>query len=341
MIGPDKKNVVWDISWMSIIRVIIVLVGFYLLFYLADVILILFFVLILTSALAPLVEKIKRKLGIPKSMAILLIFLGLLLFLALMGYLIIPPAAEQIQNIAKDFPSYAQRLKDFFGAFGENATGSSGSLQSASSTLNNFAKTLLQSASGFVGGVVTVVSILILTLFLLFEEDGIRRFFVSLLPISQKTYVVEVSRKISEKMGSWLVGQISLMGVIAFTTTLGLGIMRIPYALTLGLIAGLLEIIPTVGPIIASIPAILIAYLHSPFMGVVVLIFYIIVQQLENQLLVPKIMQKAVGVSPFIILVALLIGSKLAGVMGMLLAVPTVAAISVISLEWPNIRKRI
>src|SRR3989339_1009847 len=153
MIGPDKKNVVWDISWMSIIRVIIVLVGFYLLFYLADVILILFFVLILTSALAPLVEKIKRKLGIPKAMAILLIFLGLLLFLALMGYLIIPPAAEQIQNIAKDFPSYAQKLKDFFGAFSENAAGSSGSLQSASSTLNNFAKTLLQSASGFVGGV--------------------------------------------------------------------------------------------------------------------------------------------------------------------------------------------
>ena len=341
MSDPSKNTIIWEISLMSIIRIILVLIGFYLLLNLADIILILFIVVILTAALSPLVDSIKAKLNIPRLMAILLIYLGLLAFVALVGYLIIPPVVEQIQNISQNLPEYVKRISLFFSTFNEGAITSNNGLQSASSTLGEFANTLLKSATSFFGGMTTVFYVLVLTLFLLLEEDGIRRFFVSLLPISQKAYVVEVSRKIADKMGSWVIGQISLMGIIALVTTLGLWILQVPYALTLGIIAGILEIIPTIGPIIAAIPAIFIAYLASPVIAVLVLVFYIVVQQLENQILVPKVMQKAIGVSPFVILVALLIGGKLAGILGIILSVPTIAAISVISHEWPNIRKRI
>jgi predicted PurR-regulated permease PerM len=335
------KHTVIEISWLSILKVVSVILGIYLLFYLADIFLILFIVFILASALSPLVDTMKSKLKIPRIMSILLIYIGLLLVVGLTVYAIIPPAIEQLQNLSHSLPSYAQKITSLFSSLSESPVSTTNSIQSASSTLGNVAGTFVQSAGTFFGGLTTIFYILILTLFLLLEEDGIRKFFISLLPISQKSYVIEVSKKIADKMGAWLVGQVSLMGVIGLVTALGLWIIGVPYALTLGIIAFFLEAVPTVGPIIAAIPAVIIAYMDAPWKAVIVLIFATLVQQLENQFLVPKIMQKALGISPFVTLVALLVGGKLAGIMGVLLAVPTVAALSVLSKEWPNIRKRI
>ncbi|MDD5731327.1 MAG: AI-2E family transporter [Patescibacteria group bacterium] len=336
-----KKTVLFEISWLSIIKVVAIILGVYLLFYLADIFLILFVVFILASALSPLVDTMKSKLKIPRIMSILLIYIGLLLIVALTIYAIIPPAIEQLQNLSQNLPDYAKKITSLFSSLSESPVSTTNSIQSASSTLGNVAGTFVQSAGTFFGGLTTVFYILILTLFLLLEEDGIRKFFISLLPISQKSYVIEVSKKVADKMGAWLIGQVSLMGIIGFVTALGLWIIGVPYALTLGIIAFFLEAVPTVGPIIAAIPAVIIAYMDAPWKAVVVLIFATLIQQLENQFLVPKIMQKALGISPFVTLVALLVGGKLAGVMGVLLAVPTVAALSVLSKEWPNIRKRI
>lgn len=336
-----KKHVIFEISWLSILKVVAVIGGIYLLFYLADIFLILFVVFILAAALSPFVDTMKNKLKIPRIMSILLIYIGLLLVVALTIYAIIPPAIEQLQNLSQNLPDYAKKITALFSSLSESPVSTTNSIQSASSTLGNVAGTFVQSAGTFFGGLTTVFYILILTLFLLLEEDGIRKFFVSLLPISQKAYVIEVSKKVADKMGAWLVGQVSLMGIIGSVTALGLWIIGVPYALTLGIIAFFLEAVPTVGPIIAAIPAVIIAYMDAPWKAVVVLIFATLIQQLENQFLVPKIMQKALGISPFVTLVALLVGGKLAGIMGVLLAVPTVAALSVLSKEWPNIRKRI
>lgn len=337
----EKKHVIFEISWLSIIKVVAVIGGCYLLFYLADIFLILFVVFILASALSPLVDKIKNKLGIPRIMSILLIYIGLILVMALTIYAIIPPAIEQLQNLSQNLPDYAKKITSLFSSFSESPVSTTNSIQSASSTLGNVAGTFVQSAGSFFGGLTTIFYILILTLFLMLEEDGIRKFFISLLPISQKSYVIEVSKKVADKMGAWLMGQISLMGIIGSATALGLWAIGVPYALTLGIIAFFMEAIPTLGPIIAAIPAVIIAYMDAPWKAVAVLIFATLIQQLENQIIVPKIMQKALGISPFVTLVALLVGGKLAGIMGVLLAVPTVAAISVITKEWPNIRKRI
>ena len=117
---------------------------------------------------------------------------------------------------------------------------------------------------------------------------------------------------------------------------LGLLALGVPFALALAVLAGILEIIPYVGPIVAAIPTIIIAFFVSPWLALAVAIFYIIVQQLEGHILVPKIMQKAVGISPVTIIIALLIGAKLAGVLGLLLAVPICAGIIVLTSEWKN-----
>lgn len=337
----ENKRITVDVSWISIFKVLAVVFGVFMIYYLFDIFLLLFFVIILSSALSPLVDKIKVRFHIPRIMAILLIYLILLFVVGFVAYTIIPLAITQFSNFNQNLPAYAQKITAVFSSFSEAPLSSTNPIQGASSSLGNVAGTLVKSASSFFGGLATIFYILVLTLFLLLEEDGIRKFFVSLLPITQKSYILEITKKLSDKMGSWLLGQVTLMLIIGAFTTLGLWAIGIPYALTLGIIAGLLEVVPTIGPMLAAIPAVLIAYMDTPWKAVFVLIFAVIIQQLENQLIVPKVMNKAVGVSPFIILVALLIGGKLGGTLGVLIAIPSVAALSVLSKEWPNIRKRL
>ena len=337
--AENKQTTVIELSWLSIVKVIAVLLACYLLFFLFDVFILLFIVIILASALSPFVEKIKKRLGIPKIIAILLIYIVILLVITFVFYTLIPPVIEQLKNLSDNFPEYSQKISALFSSM-ENG-GSGNAIQSASSAIGNITNTLVKSAGSLFSGLANILIILVLMLFLLLEEDHVRKFLVSLLPISQKVYIIEVSKKISDKLGAWLIGQVSLMAIIGTATTVGLLILSVPYALVLGIIAFFMEAIPTIGPILAAIPAILIAYIDAPWKGVAVLIFATLIQQLENQILVPKIMQKALGVSPFITLVAILIGGKIAGVAGVILAVPTVATISVITKEWPNIRKRI
>ncbi|MFA7308871.1 MAG: AI-2E family transporter [Patescibacteria group bacterium] len=337
-----QQTISYDISWMSIIRVIVVLFGVYLLIRLSDIFLILFIVLILNAALSPVVAKIKAKLNITRILAILLLYLGIFIILGIIAYLIIPPVIEQIQRISTDLPGYAKKIDGLFGPFiNQDTLTNPTNLQSASSSITGFADSLFKAGTSFFGGIATAFYVLILTLFMLLEEDAIRKFFVQLIPISQKVYILEITTKISEKMGHWALGQLSLMGIIGLLSVIGYSIIGLPYALTLGVLAGLLELIPTIGPIIAAIPAVFVGFLQSPLQGVATLIFAIAIQQIENQFVVPKVMQKAIGVSPFIILIAFLVGSELAGILGALLAVPTVAIISVLTKEYPNIRKRI
>jgi len=135
---------------------------------------------------------------------------------------------------------------------------------------------------------------------------------------------------VEDKLGAWLRGQIVLSLAIGVITWFVLTILGIPFALPLAILAGFLEIIPTIGPIIAAIPAVIVAFAISPFMGLVVMLAYVGIQVAENNILVPKIMQKAVGLNPVVILVAILIGANLMGIIGALLSIPLVSAAIII-----------
>jgi predicted PurR-regulated permease PerM len=146
--------------------------------------------------------------------------------------------------------------------------------------------------------------------------------------------------KIQKKMGLWVIGQIILSLAIMIFTFIGLKILGVQYALFLAMLAGLLEIVPYLGPILSSIPAIFFAFLQNPPLAIAVVILYIIIQKTESYVLTPKIMEKTVGTSPLVVLIALLVGFKLAGVVGLLIAVPLAGAITVVVNEfWNNNRK--
>jgi predicted PurR-regulated permease PerM len=135
--------------------------------------------------------------------------------------------------------------------------------------------------------------------------------------------------RMQEKIGRWLRGQLLLSLIIFLMTYAGLTILGVRYALVLALFAGVTELIPYIGPFIGLVPALFIALTQSPIVALGVLVLYIIIQQLENYVIVPKVMQRAVGLNPIVIIVAMLVGAKMAGILGIILAVPVATALSV------------
>jgi predicted PurR-regulated permease PerM len=161
------------------------------------------------------------------------------------------------------------------------------------------------------------------------EENGIKHFLVSVTPEKHKRYVASITDRIKDSMGKWLLGQLLLMLIIAVTVWLGLLLVGVPHALLLGVFAGIMEIIPYVGPIIGAVPGVILGFIASPTIGFFAILVYVATQQLENHVIVPQVMKKAVGLSPITVILVLLIGAKLAGAMGAILAVPIAAAVSI------------
>jgi predicted PurR-regulated permease PerM len=222
------------------------------------------------------------------------------------------------------FPEFSWLINNLnFSEFGKQL------ISSTSGSQTVFTRTL-----GIFNGVFSIITILVVSFYLVAEQKGMREFIKSLVPPHHQEFTMSLVDKIQKKMGMWIIGQILLSVSIFLLTFAGLSLLGVKYALFLALLAGLLEVVPYIGPIISAIPAVFFAFMQSPPLAIAVLVLYIIVQKIEGYVLVPKIMQKTVGTSPLVVLVALLIGFKLAGILGLLLAVPLVGAVTVLIQEF-------
>jgi predicted PurR-regulated permease PerM len=168
------------------------------------------------------------------------------------------------------------------------------------------------------------------------EEKDLKGVARLLIPVRYQPYLFQVAGRMKEKMSAWLKGQLILCLIIGLAVFTGLSILGVKYALVLGLIAGFLEIIPYVGPWIAAIFAVFIALGQSPMLALFVLIMFAVIQWSENNLLVPKIMQKAVGLNPIISILAIITGAKIAGFLGVLFAIPIASALSIFLQDFFN-----
>ena len=159
-----------------------------------------------------------------------------------------------------------------------------------------------------------------------------------MVPFKHQAYSTALTDKIQNKIARWLLGQLILSGFIFLFTYIGLSVLGVRSALALALLAGLLEIVPYLGPILSAIPAVFVAFVQAPPLALFTGLLYLVVQQVENYVLVPKIMGRTIGANPVVILVAVLVGFKLAGIVGMLLAVPVVSAIQVFLDDFREMR---
>lgn len=326
-----------DISLKSLFKIMGVLLAFWLLYAIRDIVLLLFLVVIIVMALDPIVDRWQRLM--PRGVAVVILFVILIGVITGIVSLLFPPLISQIGDLATNLPSYAHQLELVSNSFNANSDLdlTQRLLEGVSQQLSNISRGFINTTLGILGGVLSFLTVVILSVYLLLEEKGIRNFFVSLLPLTQKEHITQAVNKVGEKLGAWLRGQLFLMLIIGLATTIWTSLLGLPYALTLGLWAGLTEVIPYLGPILGGIPILLLAFIDSPLKALIALVLIALTQQVESNFIVPKVMQKAVGLSPVIVIIALMIGNKLFGITGTILAVPMAATLFVILQEWPRL----
>jgi predicted PurR-regulated permease PerM len=188
----------------------------------------------------------------------------------------------------------------------------------------------LEVALGLLGGALNGIFILVLALYMTEDRDRIMRYLLSLVPFERRDQAGVVASRIGLRLGGWLRGQLLLSAIIGALTLVGLSIIGVRYAVLLAVLAAIGEAIPLIGPIISAVPAVIVALFDSPGQALKTVGLYLVVQQLENNLIVPKVMQRAVSIHPLAVMVALLAGGELLGVTGAILSVPVAAALAVI-----------
>lgn len=291
--------------------------------------------------ISPLVKMIERqkmlfRIGqrVPRWFAILLIYAAVIGTMVAIGMAVVPPLVDQAEQLWRTLPDKFEQGQRFLlriGLLRERITLSDAVQQApGGEAAGNIAATVFGYLRNVMGGLFGFVTILLLTFYMLVESRELFSFFVRLFPRHQRARVAGISNTVTQKVSAWLGGQLLLSFVIGVTSAIALWAMGVPYFYVLALISAIGEMIPMVGPILSAIPAILVAATVSPGLAVGVAIFFIVQQQVENTILVPKIMGRQVGLSAVTVILALGIGSQLLGVIGAILSVPTAAIIQVL-----------
>ncbi|OFW01390.1 MAG: hypothetical protein A3I61_18130 [Acidobacteria bacterium RIFCSPLOWO2_02_FULL_68_18] len=290
--------------------------------------------------LAPLVAAIERlslhgSRRMPRWTAILIIYLCFLAILVGLGILVIPPLVSQARGLWAALPEMVQQAQQWLVERGLLSRDVSmlEALEQAPVGGSDAVGALVTAIWGVVGGLFGMVAIVILAFYLLLDADNLVRVFVRLFPREERPRVENACRRVSGKVSAWLGGQLLLAAIIGGTAALGLVLMGVPYFYVLALIAGIGELVPIVGPLVAAVPAVAVGFTVSPALAIGVAVFFFLQQQFENHVLVPKVMERQMGVSAASVIVALLIGGTLLGVVGAILAVPTAAILQVVFTE--------
>ncbi len=318
-----------NVSTVTILKVIFIVLLFWFLWLVRDVLLIFLIAIIISSAIDPVVDFLaKRK--IPRSLSVLLVYAFFLGLIALIGFLIVPLLTAQFTDIknANVYQTFASKI----GVYRETLSRSSIGLainNSFNDFINNFGGTLFATTRGVLTGLVSIITVLVISFYLTVEENGMKNFVKHLAPYKHQAYVLKLITKIQRKMGAWVLGQIILSAIIFGLVFIGLTVLKVQFPLVLALLAGIFEIVPFIGPFVSGAVAIFFAFLQGPAVALAVLILWIVTQQLEAHIVVPIVMSRTVGINPVMVILGILIGGTLGGIVGALIAIPVISGISV------------
>lgn len=313
------------------------------LYLLLDVLVILFLALIVSSALDAPISYLQRR-KIPRILGAIMIFIFVAAFFSVLLYTIIPAAVLEFNSL------YNSILKNYFNEPRLDSLeifSFFSSIKKIESSLENFAGVFLKGAGSSLvnivgavfGGIVSVIAVFILSFYLAVSKYGVEKFLKFILPVRYEEYVIEIYERTKSKIGLWLQGQLILSLIVGILAFLGLLFLGVKYSLIFGILAGILEMVPFVGPVFVGALAALIGFSESLTLGISVIVLFVIIQQLENHLLVPLVMKYTVGLHPVVVVISLLAGAKLAGFAGILLAIPIAVIIVEILESWADKRK--
>jgi predicted PurR-regulated permease PerM len=308
------------------------------------VLLLIYISMLLAIGFSPIVRAIERQTvlpirsGIPRGWAIAIVYFAILGVLAGVALTILPAAVEQTRQFVEYAPRLLSRLETYLRDVG--VLGPTVDVEDvvqkmpAGRELGGPALgALVGTVWGVLAAVFSLLTVLILSLYMLIESRQMFQTYTKLFPARRRAQAEAAAVEITEKVSAWLSGQLILSFIIGATTAVALGLLGVPFFYVLAVLAAAGELIPFIGPVLAAIPAILVGGSVSLEMAGVVLVFFVLQQQIENHLLVPKLMEHQVGLNAVTVIIAVLVGGALLGVLGILLAVPTAAIVQVLLLR--------
>lgn len=330
----------FSISTTTLIKVALGIAGLWIIYLTLDILMLVAAAIFLAAALAPTVDKLENK-KIPRSLSMLTIYIVLFASIAGIALIVLPQVTSQITAIARNFPTAYGQILEWLSALGlADQAAINQTLGELSPTITSATQGAVSTLFGIFDGIFSFFMVLIMTFYLVVDKESAKRT-VAALPQQYHDHVVGLYNRLSQKIGRWLRAQIILMFIVGLLTYVALSILNLvgvyafnlppfQFALSLALIAGLLEFIPYLGPMLSAIPAILLAFAISPSMALAVAIVYWFIQMFEGNVLTPNIMKRAVGLSPIVSIVVFLIGARIGGMAGAFLAIPVATAATVI-----------
>ena len=330
-----------QISTNAVMKVILYGLLLWLLFFLRDLVLVLLTAIVIASAIEP-ATKWFMKYRIPRIPSVLMVYVTVAIFLFVIFYFFIPPILDDTAGFYAQLPQYIENLNAsnpipdtqlISPEAVTNGIESAGGF-SISELISNLQNSIANVSEGFIrtisavfGGILSFIFIVVFSFYFAVQENGINDFLRIVTPVKHQKYIIDLWRRSQIKIGLWMQGQLVLALIIGVLTYLGLTIFGVQYAFLLAVLAAMFELIPIFGPILAAIPAVIVALFESVGLGFMVVGLYVIIQQFENHLIYPLVVKKVIGVPPMLVIIAIIIGAKLAGFLGILLSVPVAAAL--------------
>lgn len=331
-----QRDILWLLLWISGIAFLI-----WFIYQIRSVIILFLITGLLAYILNPSITKLAHKLKLKKGLVVGIFYIIIITPIILLLVLVLPILGNQILSLVKNLPKYYDLVMNMIEQL-QNTLQTSPMLQDA---INSFLSTLRPQVENFLSSIglrvlnlvisitssiFTLILAIILNFYFLIDIDNIKRSFINILPLNIRDKTLKVLEEINKSFKAFLKAQGILCLFVGLADGLGVWILGIDYALTLGLIAGFTEVIPYLGPYIGAIPAIIVALTISPWKALEIAIWYIAVQQIENHFIVPNVMGKAMGLHPLTVIFSLLVFGKLLGFWGVLLAVPIAAIIKIV-----------
>lgn len=312
-----------EISYKTIIFTVFFLILLWFLFQIIDTIFLVFVAFIIMTAFKPWVDLLER-IFLPRVLSIIIVYLSMFTLLGYTTGVLLPPLVSESIHLAEILPGYIREILPFIQI----------DPQIISQQLAPIGENVLKVTFGIFGNIIAVFSIFVISFYLLVQRKQLEPLLSEFVGEKGAVALINTLRKVEGRLGSWVRGQATLMVFIGITIYIGLTLLHVPFALPLSILAGILEIVPVIGPIFSAIPAVLVALTITPFLAVITALLYFTIQQIEAHLVIPFVMRKAVGIPPLITIISLMVGGKLAGIAGAILAVPIVVTVETVFSEY-------
>lgn len=331
-----ERKIVFDISVKSVLTVAIALILALALYYIRDILILFLISFILATALEPAVNYLEKK-KIPRLLTVVVVYALIALFIYGLIRLMVPPINEQVTALIDNRQAIFDRITGYVAHIPPEFKDSLQKIiDTLPSRLTDFTSgAFLSNILGVFSGLLGTLTVFVVTFYLLLEKNVMAKAIKAFWPASSEKRAIKIYDAIAQKISFWARGQLILSTAVGILTFIGLSVLKFEYALVLAIVAAFLDLIPIIGPTITLVIGVGLAFATSPVYALWVGILFLAIQQFEGNILIPQIMKRAIGVSPLIVIFAILVAGKLMGLVGILIAVP-MASIIVVLVEALN-----